>query len=227
MTEPESQRSKLDGRQIVGPEPLDSTPPHRRRWRRLGIYGSNICVAVYLSPRITDPITDAVEDEAKRSLFSYLRQVHLATLESGGIYPVAGVIVAAHKSAPLVKKMQAWTSDQNWHRGGFALYVVGSEKEAEDRLVDLLDPTVEDLVYENKEDPRGLEWFAEKMREAARGWDNRLAKELAEICAERFLEKEQRMGEEKQRMGDENFPSLKEWQDRQVNEARRLAKDNV
>lgn len=220
MIESESERSKLDGLRIVGPEPLDSTPPHRRRWRRLGIYGSNICVAVHLSPRITDPITDAVGDEAKRSLFSYLRQVHDATLEFGGIYPVAGVIVAADKPTLLVKKMQAWTSDQNWHRGGFALYVVGSQEEAKDRLIDLLDPTVEDLVYENEEDPRGLEWFAEKMREAARGWDNRLAKELAEICAERFLE-------EKQRMGDEDFPSFEEWQNHQVNEARRLVEDDV
>ena len=222
MTEPESKRSKLDDLRIVGPDPLDSTPPHRRRWRRLGIYGSNICVAVHLSPRITDPITDA---EAKRSLFSYLRQVHLVTLEFGSIYPVAGVIVAADK--PAVKKMQAWTSDQNWHRGGFTLYVVEREEEAKDRLVDLLDPTVKDLVYKNEEEPRDLEWFAEKMREAARGWDNRLAKELAEICAERFFEEKRRMREEKRRMGYEDFSSFEEWQDRQVNEARRLAKDNV
>ena len=220
MIESKSQDAKLDDLRIVDPEPLDSTPPHRRRWRRLGIYRSDICVAVHLSPRITGPINGEVEDEAKRSLFSYLTQVHHVTLEFGGIYPVAGVIVAADKLAPLVEEMQAWTSDQNWHRGGFALYVVGSQEEAEDRLVDLLDPTVEDLVYENEEDPRGLEWFAEKMREAARGWDNRLAKELAEICAERFLE-------EKQRMGDEDFPSFEEWQNHQVNEARRLVEDDV
>ncbi len=118
---------------LVGGE-KDEPPAARCWWYREGMYLSDVCLVVHLSPRV-EWLNAADQQRAKEELYIYVRRVEQTALEHDFMRPVACVISPRvpegfHEpsqkkpwTAQLRKDMKGWISDQEWHRGAFALYV--------------------------------------------------------------------------------------------------------
>ena len=199
----ETARQVIEHYRIAKPEADDQVPADRQPWRRLGTYQSPICVAAEMSLMV-ESWTDEQRKIAKVALFRYLRRVQHTLLDFGMVYPVAAVISVPEKTAPIARKIGSWTSDQGWHRGGFTLYVEQTDEnrqDADERLRGLLVPEVKDLMNPNNAQKRGLEWFADSLIERSKGWadvndqSSKFANDLAQICAERIRDRNERAGD--------------------------------
>jgi hypothetical protein len=133
-----------------------NTPSDRKWWRREGIYLSDVCLVVHVSPTI-ESLEDADElNLAKDALYAYLRRISQRTLEHDFMRPLACVISNGQcmPSERLVKRLRSWGSDQEWHRGSFTFYVeillTGESSDSKTshwyRLQDLLSPKIEPIV---------------------------------------------------------------------------------
>lgn len=112
----------------------DEPPAARYCWYREGIYLSDVCLVVHLSPTV-EWLNDDDLPRAKEALYTYVRRVEQTALDHDFVRPVACVIsprVPEEFHGPSRKKswtekfwkdMKGWTADQDWHRGAFALYV--------------------------------------------------------------------------------------------------------
>ncbi|GBE49124.1 hypothetical protein BMS3Bbin13_00023 [bacterium BMS3Bbin13] len=112
----------------------DEPPAARYWWYREGIYLSNVCLVVHLSPTV-EWLNESELPRAKDALYTYVRRVEQTALEHDFMRPVACVISPRvperfHESSrkepwttQLWKDMKGWTAEQDWHRGAFALYV--------------------------------------------------------------------------------------------------------
>jgi hypothetical protein len=147
---------------LVGPD-AGKTPHERRWWRREGIYLSDVCLAVHLTPDFGSPTPGELE-QAREALFTYLRQVAHIAMEHDYLRPLACVLAVqeARPNTETITLLKHWAPAQDWHRGAFTLYVEvpdqplgrGRESDAcdcpadppwtyKDRLADLLSPRAE------------------------------------------------------------------------------------
>jgi hypothetical protein len=215
----------VDGEEMV----LDD----RRPWKRRGIYLSEVCLAVHLSP-IVEHWNVKECDTAKETLYGYLQRVHQTALEHGLVCPLACVVslddLAAENSVG--KDIAAWGSAQDWHRGSFTLYV-HPDKEIPDwdhwgRLADLLQPQVETLMAEVKNEQRDGKWFADRLRkEMEASEQSAFVQELVEICASLFVLDSSNETEVQSRIpaDDEDGGDLGAWKKRILAKAREAAEE--
>ncbi|MGH8523586.1 MAG: hypothetical protein ACREXY_05030, partial [Gammaproteobacteria bacterium] len=206
-----------------------------------GIYLSDVCLAVRLSP-VAAYWTKNEQEEAKETLYRYLRRVHQTALENGAVCPVACVVSLTGQETDnsIEKAVGSWGSDQDWHRGAFTLYVEdGSAKGGEwdhwRRLADLLEPSNETLMPPDEERvPHDGPWYAAKLRTKLENypvdeeWERTVVGELVTMCTDLFAldPKHPGYGDEiKQRLpaDDPERGILAEWKKRIVSQARDLA----
>ncbi|MEO5367099.1 MAG: hypothetical protein H7831_12290 [Magnetococcus sp. WYHC-3] len=128
-------------------------------------YLSPICAVLHLSPNFSlnqegVGANKTAQDNVKEDLFRLLRKWNQLILSHGAVYPLAGVLETPNES--MAKMMRSWGGDQEWHRGGFTLFV--EEDKPYKRLADLLLPPRSDLISPPPEgETRTLTWFREKM----------------------------------------------------------------
>lgn len=154
---------ELEKYKLVGPD--ERIPQDRHWWRREGIYLSDVCLAVHLSPTFTDLKRDE-EEPARHALYSYMRRIGQTALERDYLVPLVCVLDLSHRalSPVAISALKSWAPDQEWHRGAFTLYVEIPETWKADsnqpkcpcgppsdwdhrrRLADLLSPKPEELV---------------------------------------------------------------------------------
>lgn len=108
--------------------------PGSRLWQTQGIYLSDVCLAVKLSPRSG---IHASEQELRDDLQTLLRLIGQEAMDHNLLRPVAGFIAGG----PDAKTIATWAADQDWHRGAFTLYAESGENSP--RLEALLDPQPE------------------------------------------------------------------------------------
>jgi hypothetical protein len=150
-------------RRLLDAETEGIVPAERCPWRRLVLCYSKIAFAVVVRSDNACP-SDAERDQAKTTLYRYLKRIHLTLLESGLVYPLTCIAIA-DEGTSAHEEMKRWTSDQDWHRGDFTLYVEKDDDRARKRLLDLLSPRVEKLMAERAE-PHDIGWYSEKLRTA-------------------------------------------------------------
>lgn len=131
--------------------------PERSQWLRMTLCYSKIAFAVMVT-FVGLGYHHGVDEEAKNSLYRYLKRVQATLLEFGLVYPLACVVCVEEGAAK--EEVDRWASDQDWHRGDFTLHVETKRKDAEDCLVELLSLTVARLTDERHE-PRMLENLTE------------------------------------------------------------------
>ncbi len=144
------------------------------------------------------------------------------------VYPVMCVLSNDDHHDKLIRDVGSWSSDQDWHRGDFILYVEETRKSAEDLLVELLDPDLEELPQ--AEEARSLssylaelEAWALDQRNSA-GEHRSLAAEFASLCAQFIRASSDRYDRSPEQLSElEKQNVLTEWTDRIVSDARALA----
>ncbi len=104
-------------------------------WTIRGIYASGVVIAIHVEPpkKLPEKL-----DHQKASLRQFARLVSQLAMEADFVRPVAVVLSWPHDAHRA--DVQAWEADQDWHRGGFLLYVVKDDDQARARLEDLLAP---------------------------------------------------------------------------------------
>ena len=124
-------------------------------------------------------------------MYRILRKTYQIILEYGAVYPVAGILNATPPELLDTVAMRSWSSDQEWHRGGFTLYV--EEERPYGRLVDLLLPldSTESFLSKPEERVRTLSWYQESMITERANEENQKEENtqtLYEKCNRIFLE---------------------------------------
>jgi hypothetical protein len=118
-----------------------------RLWKATGIYLSDICLAVQLEPNMQEGIVNADDQARKDDLYALMRGIKNLAIEHDFVRPVAGIISKIDFAEPNVipETIQRWSSDQDWHRGAFILYVENEPSDCMKRLSDLLHPVIQPL----------------------------------------------------------------------------------
>lgn len=114
---------------------LGCSPVWSDFWTIRGIYASGVVLAIHVEPpkKLPERL-----DHQKVSLRQLARLVSQLAMEADFVRPVAVVLSWPHDAHRA--DVQAWEADQDWHRGGFLLYVVKDDDQARARLEDLLAP---------------------------------------------------------------------------------------
>ncbi len=195
---------------LLGKEEESPIPAERRPWRRLVLCYSSIAFAVVVQPD-NGLLTDAQRDEAKTTLYRYLKKIQLNLLEFGLVYPVTCIVIAGDKETATYNEIFRWESDQDWHRGDFTLYVEENEDKARERLFDLLSPRVEQLSTERKE-PRDISWYIEELNKnlPSEGRERELGDHILDIWREYDKSKDKNNVKEKMQN------QLEQWLNSQI-----------
>lgn len=167
--EPEQDRRRRDALleryRLVAVE--QRPPAVRHWWRREGIYLSDVCLAVWVSPTFEE-LEPPDEPLAQDALYTYLRRIAQTAMDHDYLRPLTcvlapGPVVPSNETAV---RLRAWSAAQDWHRGAYTLYVElpdaagagpsGSDSDCDCgpvptwdhlyRLADLLDPQAKALV---------------------------------------------------------------------------------
>lgn len=136
---PEQVRQAQEAGRTVGPQPI--------------VAMSNVAVVAWLPmawlfPRLTLRSVDKVPEDqvtvAKERTRTTLRLLAQLTADFGQLLPVVGVIgpdpAMDAEHGPFVDAVRLWPTQQDWHRGEFALYVEETVERLARRCRDVLSP---------------------------------------------------------------------------------------
>jgi hypothetical protein len=141
-----------------------------RLWKVAGIYLSDICLAIRLEPNKQESNVNGNDQTRKDDLYALMRGIKNLAIEHDFVRPVAGIIAKEDfdNSNIAPETIQRWSSDQDWHRGAFILYVENGHSDCMKRLSDLLHPVIQPLSgldLQPKEPRKMEEEFKEKYKE--------------------------------------------------------------
>ncbi len=214
---------------LVGPDSDAGIPAERRPWRRHGIYWSDICLAVHLSPAVSH-WTSAEQEAAKATLYLYLRGLHQTALELGLVYPVACVL---SDISPVMKaEMRRWSSDQEWHRGAFTVYFAeespaGTAEQAgemapAERLEDVLVPKPEALTASQEQQALDVDGYIGELEMRLARQEGNLSEAARPLAEEVMTKVRERIGARRTRTQTTEDDLLKTWRDERIVAAHRL-----
>jgi hypothetical protein len=141
----------------------------RTWWTIPAIYLSDVCLAARVLPQRPEAQHQWDATDAKEDLYRLLRWIGQMAWEHNLARPVAGVAAQSdfrRFGRPVAEQAKGWGGEQDWHRGGFALYVEsGGEAAANDRILDLIEPTPHELETFKPRNPRDTDTLLAEIRQ--------------------------------------------------------------
>ncbi len=185
----------------------EADPAWATSWSIPSVYLSAVTLGICVTPRHPSALRqelekdDVDEDDAKTELRSLIGFITALAADQGITRPTVAVayLFPTHPghgprrnpprnpervSASVWHRLQAWGTDQEWHRGLFAFYAAWNESGATDLLRELLDPRPPAWYLSERQPPTEKEILFQRLHEPPTPHAEELVNRLREATDE-------------------------------------------